>query len=110
MATAIKAKVQDGHEADGRREERRSVAMRGSARVAVSIDVFDLSRNGVRARVSLPLPIGTLIRIGLGGEHSRHGRVVWTEDGVTGFEFLAPLTVREFHAICTGAGAVRPTA
>jgi hypothetical protein len=85
---------------EARREDRVAVTMRGSARVAVSIEFIDLSPNGVRARLSLPLPIGTVIKIGLPREQSRHAKVVWTEDGVTG---LAPLPPEEFRLMAEEA-------
>jgi hypothetical protein len=85
---------------DNRREERYNVSLRGSARVAVGIEVLDVSSRGARARVSLPLPVGTLIKIGLPGEKTRHARVVWWNEGVTGFEFLAPLKPYELEELC----------
>ncbi|SOB78594.1 PilZ domain-containing protein [Sphingomonas guangdongensis] len=79
-----------------RRESRHPTNRKASARIALGIDLLDLSLNGARARVSIPLPTGTLVKLGLGqGGADRHARVVWTEDGVTGFEFLAPIDAKE---------------
>ena len=76
---------------DKRRAPRMPTDRKASARIALGIDLLDVSRLGARARVAIPLPVGALIKLGLGAGRERHARVVWTRDGVTGFEFLAPL-------------------
>ena len=76
---------------DKRRAQRVSTDRKASARIALGIELLDVSKLGARARLSIPLPVGALIKIGLGGGCDRHARVVWMDDGVTGFEFLAPL-------------------
>lgn len=75
-----------------RREPRITTDRRASARLALCIDLIDISRHGARARVSIPLPVGTLVKLGLGAGAERHARVVWTANSITGFEFLAPLS------------------
>ena len=74
-----------------RREPRIATDRKASARIALGIDLVDISRNGARARVSIPLPLGTLVKLGLGGGAERHAPVARAADGITGFEFLAPL-------------------
>ena len=81
-----------------RREPRIATARKASARIALGIDIVDISRNGVRARVSIPLPTGTLVKLGLGAGAERHARVIWTEREMTGFEFLAPLDADQLPA------------
>lgn len=76
---------------DGRREPRTPTDRKASARIALGVDLIDISRNGARARLSIPLPVGTLVKLGLGTAGERHARVIWSDDGLTGFEFLAPL-------------------
>jgi hypothetical protein len=78
-----------------RRDPRHATNRKASARIALGIDLLDLSLNGARAKVSIPLPTGTLVKLGLGQGADRHARVVWTEGGVTGFEFLAPIDAKE---------------
>lgn len=76
---------------DQRREQRLPVACRASARIAMSVEVLDASRCGVRARLSLPVPVGTMLRVRLPFGAERHARVAWVGDGLFGCEFVAPL-------------------
>lgn len=84
---------------DARREERLAINAKGSARLALGIDLIDASSIGVRARMAVDLPIGTLLKIGLPGGPSRHARVAWSREGLTGCEFLAPLDAEELAAL-----------
>jgi len=84
--------------ADARRHDRHLMGVKGSARIALGIDIIDASTSGVRACLSVPVPVGTLIKIGLAGQ-TRHARVVWTDGEVTGCEWLAPLTITEMRAV-----------
>lgn len=79
--------------------------VKGSARIAVGIDIVDASASGVRARLSVPLPVGTLINIGLPGNHKRHARVVWSDGDVTGCEFVQPLDSYELVTLLDGPRA-----
>lgn len=80
---------------DSRREPRIATRGKASVRIALGIDLIDISANGARAKVSIPLPVGTLVKLGLGVGRDRHARVVWADGGLTGFEFLAPLAPAE---------------
>lgn len=89
---------------DNRREPRISVECRATARIALSVEILDASPSGVRARVSLPLPVGTVLKIGLPGGTERHARVAWAEDGLVGCEFMAPLDADHLRKLLSGAG------
>lgn len=84
---------------DSRRAPRTSVDARGSARLALSIDLIDVSALGARLRIAVPLPVGTLIRLTLPPTPERHARVVWYEDGVAGCEFVSPLSPAELRTL-----------
>lgn len=101
MATQLIDQENDAGQ-DARRHDRHIMGMKGSARIALGIDIIDTSSSGVRARLSVPVPVGTLIKIGLAGQ-SRHARVVWTDGDVTGCEWLAPLAPHELRAVVTQA-------
>jgi hypothetical protein len=89
---------------DARRAPRHPIGAKGSARIALQIEIIDASEGGVRARLSVPLPVGTLLRITLAGQ-TRHARVAWTDGDVTGCEWLAPLERHEMRAVLAhGAG------
>lgn len=78
-----------------RREERSPADRKVSARIAVSIDVIDVSRNGVRVKLGFPVPVGTVIRLGFGADRMRHARIIWLDGDLAGLEFLAPLDDRD---------------
>lgn len=79
--------------AEHRREPRLPTDRKATARVALGIELIDISANGARARTSIALPVGMLVKLGLGSGTERHARVVWVADGITGFEFMAPIDV-----------------
>jgi hypothetical protein len=82
-------------QANNRREARVATDAKASARIALGIELIEISCNGARARVSIPLPIGTVVRLGLGRDRVRHARVAWSAEGIAGLEFLAPLAPEE---------------
>lgn len=76
---------------DLRKRSRQRIQCKGSARIALAVDILDVSNSGIRARISVPLPVGTIIRLGLPRIGERHACVVWMRDGHVGCEFMAPL-------------------
>ena len=82
-----------------RREPRQRTKRRASVRLALSIEILDASRRGVRARLPFPLPVGTTLRIGVPGGVERHARVAWAEGNLFGCEFMAPLSVPELATL-----------
>ncbi|MFW2853111.1 PilZ domain-containing protein [Sphingomonas sp. TX0543] len=93
---------------DARRAPRAPAECRATARVAVSVEVVDASSNGIRARMSIPLPVGTTLKIGLPGGVQRHARIIWASDGEIGCEFLAPLAIDELDLLLAAAPDARP--
>lgn len=87
---------------DNRRDDRMPVECRATARVALSVEILDASPGGVRARISLPLPVGAMIKIGLPGGAERHARIAWAQEGVVGCEFMAPLKPAELAGLLAG--------
>ena len=84
---------------DARRAPRVPTDARGSARLALGIELIDVSALGARLRIATPLPAGTLIRLTLPPTAERHARIAWWDDGVAGCEFLAPLASRDLAAL-----------
>ncbi len=74
-----------------RRAPRVPVECRAIARIALCVEILDASPCGVRARVSVPLSVGTVLKIALPGGTERHARVAWADQGLVGCEFMAPL-------------------
>lgn len=93
---------------DARRAPRSPVECRATARVAVSIELLDASVNGLRARLSIPLPVGTTLKMGLPGGVQRHARIIWTTDGEIGCEFLASLSSEELELLLAATPDARP--
>ena len=93
---------------DARRAPRSRTECRATARVALSVEVIDASANGIRARMSITLPVGTTLKIGLPGAVQRHARIVWVNDGEIGCEFLAPLSVEELDRLLAATPDARP--
>jgi hypothetical protein len=87
--------------ADHRAKPRVPVQCRASARIAVGIEILDASPNGVRVRMSIPLPAGTVLKLRLPSGGERHARVAWAKDGLFGCEFMAPLDPAELDALMT---------
>ncbi|WP_298673514.1 PilZ domain-containing protein [uncultured Sphingomonas sp.] len=93
---------------DARRAPRSPAECRATARVAVSVEVIDASANGIRARISIALPVGTTLKIGLPGAVQRHARIIWSNDGEIGCEFLAPLSEEELGSVLAATPDARP--
>ena len=68
-------------------------------RLAMSIEILDASRRGIRGRLPFPIPIGTTLKVAISGGIERHARVAWTEGNVFGCEFMAPLDPRELAVL-----------
>ena len=80
---------------DGRNAERRIVNLAArlrepGARIA-DADVMNLSTDGYMAVTDLALEVGAAVWLKLPGLEPQNSRVVWVEDGKTGFQFAAPL-------------------
>lgn len=95
---------------DNRREPRLPVECRATARIALSVEVLDASRRGCRARISVPLPVGTTLKIGLPGGTERHARIAWMDADVFGCEFLAPLSKADLESLAVATPVARPCA
>lgn len=80
---------------DGRSAERRIVNLAARLREPgariVDADVKDLSTDGYMAVTELVLEVGANVWLKLPGLEPQNSRVVWTEDGKTGFQFATPL-------------------
>ncbi len=95
---------------DNRREPRLPAECRGLARLAVSIEILDASAAGVRARTTLPLAAGTLLKLTLPGSAERHARVAWVDGNVFGCEFMKPLSPRELRDLVDATANAAPYA
>jgi hypothetical protein len=89
--------------AENRAKPRIPVRCRASARIAVGIEILDASPNGVRVRMSIPLPQGTVLKLRLPSGGERHARVAWAADGLFGCEFMAPLEPMELDSLLAAA-------
>lgn len=95
---------------DNRREPRIPAECRGLARLAVSIEILDASPAGLRARTTLPLAAGTLLKLTLPGGAERHARVAWVDDHVFGCEFMKPLNAKELRELVDATANAAPYA
>lgn len=95
---------------DNRREQRRHAECRATAKVSVSVQIIDASTNGLRARMSLTLPVGTMMKIALPGGTERHVRIAWTAGEEIGCEFMAPLKPEELERLLAATAIARPSA
>ena len=93
---------------DGRSAERRIVNLAARLREPgariVDAEVMDLSTDGYMAVTDLELEAGASVWLKLPGLEPQNSRVVWTEDGKTGFQFATPLHPATLELV------VRPTA
>lgn len=80
------------------------------ARLAVSVEITNASAQGVRGRTSLPLAVGTLLKLSLPGSSERHARVAWVEDDQFGCEFMKPLTSNELRELVEATANAAPYA
>lgn len=94
---------------ENRRDPRLSVECRAIARIALSVEILDASAGGVRARITVPLPVGAMLKIGLPGGAERHARIAWARDGVFGCEFMAPLNAAELEQLLAATPQARAT-
>ena len=80
---------------DGRSAERRIVNLAARLREPgariVDADVKDLSTDGYMAVTELSLEVGANVWLKLPGLEPQNSRVIWTEDGRTGFQFANKL-------------------
>lgn len=80
---------------DGRSAERRIVNLAARLREPgariVDADVMNLSTDGYMAVTELVLEVGANVWLKLPGLEPQNSRVVWVEDGKTGFQFAASL-------------------
>ncbi|HVQ07518.1 MAG TPA: pilus assembly protein PilZ [Allosphingosinicella sp.] len=81
--------------AEGRSAERRIVnlaaRLRDPGARIVDADVMNLSTDGFMAETDLVLETGTSVWLKLPGLEPQNSRVMWAEDGKTGFQFATPL-------------------
>ena len=80
---------------DGRSAERRIVnlaaRLRDPGATIIDAEVLNLSTSGYMAVVDIALDVGASVWLKLPGLEPQNSRVVWAEDGKTGFEFATPL-------------------
>lgn len=80
---------------EGRSAERRIVnlaaRLRDPGARIVDAEVMNLSTDGFMAETDLVLGTGTSVWLKLPGLEPQNSRVVWAEDGKTGFQFATPL-------------------
>lgn len=80
---------------EGRSAERRIVNLAARLREPgakiVDAEVMNLSTDGFMAETALPLEPGNIVWLKVPGMEPQNSRVVWAEDGKTGFQFTTPL-------------------
>ncbi|TCP35923.1 PilZ domain-containing protein [Sphingomonas sp. BK235] len=80
------------------------------ARIALSITILDVSANGLRARISLPLAVGTLLKFSLPGSGEHHARIAWRDGEIFGCEFMKPLNSQELRRTVEASSNAAPVA
>jgi hypothetical protein len=95
---------------DNRRDPRFSTECRAMARVAISVTILDVSANGLRARISLPLAVGTLLKFSLPGGSEHHARIAWHDADVFGCEFMKTLNSHELRRVVEASSNAAPVA
>lgn len=80
-------------------EDRLQTDRRATARLALSVELEDVSARGLRMKCPLRLPAGTMIRFTLPGAIETHARVVWADGEHIGCDLLRNLTVEEVALI-----------
>jgi hypothetical protein len=90
---------------EGRSAERRIVNLAArlrepGARIA-DAEVMNLSSDGFMAVTDLPLETGASAWLKVAGLSPKCARVVWTEDGKIGFQFVEPLHPATLDLIVT---------
>ena len=80
---------------EGRSAERRIVNLAARLRepgaTIVDAEVQNLSTDGFMAETSLTLEPGATVWLKLPGLEPQNSKVVWAEDGKTGFQFATPI-------------------
>jgi hypothetical protein len=80
---------------DGRSAERRIVNLAARLREPgarlIDAEVMNLSTDGYMAVTDVQLDAGASVWLKLEGLEPQNSRVIWTEDGKTGFQFATPL-------------------
>jgi len=70
---------------------RRSMERWSRGATIVAAEVMNLSTDGFMAETEISLETGASVWLKLPGLEPQNSRVIWTEDGRTGFQFAAPL-------------------
>jgi hypothetical protein len=91
------------NQGEQRREERIPATRRATARLALSLELRDVSVHGLQARCSLPLAAGTMIKFTLPGGVETHARVVWYDGEHVGCDLLRPLSSSEMDSVTAAA-------
>ena len=103
--------------ADERRRSIRHPALAQVAKIRLEsgreelCQLCDISAEGVRAQVYVPLAVGARIEVELRTAHSARGRVVWAADNLIGVCFDAPIPAAAMLAHCSfeaNGGNLRP--
>ena len=93
---------------DGRRAERREVALGAGLRQrgahAVTVQVLDLSTHGFRAATHLELVPGSDVWLKLPGLESLHSRVAWMQGHLMGCQFVRPLHPAVLQMVVRASG------
>jgi len=80
---------------DGRSAERRIVNLAARLRepgaTIVDAEVINLSTTGYMAAADIVLEVGASVWLKLPGLEPQNSRVIWAEEGKTGFQFASPL-------------------
>ena len=104
MAFGKRAVLPDS--ADLRRDPRRAVTIRATARTIdgapVDIEIADLSAGGFRAAMPIMVREGMLLRVRLPNGRSPHARVVRVGGDNVGCEFVAPLDAEILRSLFVG--------
>ena len=61
------------------------------------VEVRDLSRLGCRVALKGQLPAGMMMSLSLPARTSTSARVVWSDEGLSGVQFVSPLDMRELN-------------
>ena len=80
---------------EGRSAERRIVnlaaRLRDPGARIIEVEVMNLSTDGYMAETDVALDVGANVWLKLPGLEAQNSRVMWAEDGKTGFQFATPL-------------------
>lgn len=80
---------------EGRSAERRIVNLAARLRepgaTIIEAEIMNLSTDGYMAAIEQLLEVGASVWLKLPGLEPQNSRVIWAEDGKTGFQFASPL-------------------